>query len=412
MNQCPATLPLPTVAATGRLPRVVIDLEKLRHINCGLGRFSLYLGRELLGLASGRFDPDFFLPRGGERYFADAASGGHGIVRVRPWRKEGLQRWLRPLGRHLPGIERPDLWHVTNQMSRYLPLDDRVPVVLTIHDLNFLHSDSAASDAGRIRRKLADIQRRVDRAAAIVTDSQYVADDLAEHVELAGTPVYVVPLGLTPPPTAATHRPPWLPDGAFAFSVGNFLPHKNFHVLLDLAAQIPNLRLVIAGKKATPYGEEVEGAVSRRGLADRVILPGMVSDADRQWLYEHCEVFLFPSLTEGFGFPVLEAMQCGKPVVMSRRTSLPEIAGDQGFFFDSYDPEAMAAVVENALHAFATDPQAADRCRQHAARFSWRATAEGYAAVYESVTGRSNSPGDQAHLGPAPVGTARTLRAS
>ena len=103
MDHTPATLPLPTVAARGRLPRVVVDLEKLRHINCGLGRFSLYLGRELLGLAADRFDPVFFLPQGGERYFADAGGVRHGTVRVRPWRKEGLQRWLRPLGRHLPG---------------------------------------------------------------------------------------------------------------------------------------------------------------------------------------------------------------------------------------------------------------------------------------------------------------------
>jgi len=385
MDCSPATLPFSPATVRGRLPRVVIDLEKLRHINCGLGRFSLYLGRELLGLAADQFDPVFFLPRGGERYFADVGGVRHSTVRVRPWRKEGLQRWLRPLARHLPGTERPDLWHVTNQMSRYLPLDDRVPVVLTIHDLNFLHSETDASNPSRIRRKLADIQRRVDRAAAIVTDSQYVADDLAAHVDLAGTPVHVVPLGLSPQSEAAVQRPTWLPDGPFAFSVGNFLPHKNFHVLLGLTQQLPDLRLVIAGKKATPYGEQLEHDLRQRGLNERVILPGMVSDADRQWLYEHCEVFLFPSLTEGFGFPVLEAMQCGKPVVMSRRTSLPEIAGDEGFFFDSYQPEAMASVVETARTHFATDPQAADRCRRHAAAFSWRATAEGYAAVYASL---------------------------
>jgi glycosyltransferase involved in cell wall biosynthesis len=385
MDHPPATLPLPTVATCGRLPRVVVDLEKLRHINCGLGRFSLYLGRELLGLAADRFDPVFFLPQGGEQYFADAGGVRHGTVRVRPWRKEGLQRWLRPLGRHLPGIVRPDLWHVTNQMSRYLPLDDRVPVVLTIHDLNFLHNETDASNPGRIRQKLADIQRRVDRAAAIVTDSQYVADDLATNVKLDGTPVHVVPLGLSPPPATAAHRPAWLPTGPFALSVGNFLPHKNFHVLLGLAERLPNLRIVIAGKKATPYGEQLELDLQQRGLNERVLLPGMVSDADRQWLYEHCEVFVFPSLAEGFGFPVLEAMQCGKPVVMSRRTSLPEIAGNEGFFFESYEPDAMATIVETAVQTFVTDPQAAERCRRHAAAFSWRATAEGYARVYERV---------------------------
>lgn len=387
MNQCPATLPLPTVAATGRLPRVVIDLEKLRHINCGLGRFSLYLGRELLGLAEGRFEPVFFLPRNGEQYFQGADGVRHGTVRVRPWQKEGVQRWLRPVARHLPSGRQPDLWHVTNQMSRYLPMDHRVPVVLTIHDLNFLHSHPDDGDTGRIRRKLADIQRRVDRADVITTVSVFTADDVRERLNVRNKPIFVIPNGMTPPPAAARHRPTWLPPGPFAFSVGNFLPHKNFHVLLGLAERRLDLQLVIAGKKATPYGEQVEQQVQKQGLGDRVILPGIVSDADRQWLYEHCEIFLFPSLTEGFGFPVLEAMQCGKPVVMSRRTSLPEIAGAEGYFFDSYEPEAMAAVAEHALHAFATDPKAADRCRRHAAGFSWRATAEGYSRVYESVVG-------------------------
>ena len=389
MDQIPAALPLPTVAAPSRLPRIVIDLEKLRHINCGLGRFSLYLGRELLSLAGGRFEPVFFLPRGGEHYFTAAAGVDYDTIRVRPWRKESLLRWLRPLGRHLPRLEQPDIWHVTNQMSRYLPLDDRVPVVLTIHDLNFLHTDHEHLQADRIHRKLTAIQRRVDRAVAITTVSQFTANDVRARLKVGEKPIYVIPNGLTQPPVAAAHRPFWLPDGPFAFSVGNFLHHKNFHVLAGLAERMPNRRLVIAGEKATPYGEQVEHQIRKQGLGDRVILPGIVSDADRQWLYEHCEIFLFPSLTEGFGFPVLEAMQCGKPVVMSRRTSLPEIASDKGFFFDSYEPKAMAAVVETAVQTFTNDPAAADRCRRHAARFSWRATAEEYAHVYNSILANS-----------------------
>jgi len=385
MDQSSSTHSPPSPRADGSLPRVVIDLEKLRHINCGLGRFSLYLGQELLRLAGNRFEPVLFLPRGGETHFRDISAAKYDTLRVRPWRKEGVQRWLRPIGRYLPGVQRPALWHVTNQMSRYLPLDDRVPVVLTIHDLNFLHSNTEHQQADRIRRKLADIQRRVDRAAAIVTDSRYVADDLRQHINTGHTPIHVIPLGLNPTPTASTIRPAWLPAGPFALSVGNFLPHKNFRALIALAKHLPELRIVIAGKKDTPYGAVVAEDVARHGLGDRVLLPGMVSDADRQWLYEQCAVFLFPSLTEGFGFPVLEAMQCGKPVVMSRRTSLPEIAGAEGFFFDSYKPEAMATVVETACQSFHSDPQAADRCRHHANSFSWRAAAEGYARVYDQT---------------------------
>ena len=370
------------------LPRVVIDLEKLRHINCGLGRYSLHLGREILPVSAGRFQPVFLLPSGAERYFPD---GGFESIAVSPWNKEAVRRlyrpFIQPLLTSLLPDKRVDLWHVTSQMSKYLPLDPRVPVVLTIHDLNFLHESPADARSDEIDRKLADIQRKVNRAAAIVADSDYVADDVARHLELGGRPVHVVPLAVSTPPVASASRPACVPPGPFLLSIGNCLPHKNFHALFGLLDHVPDVRLVIAGKKTTPYGEHLEREVAHRGLVGRVILPGEVSDGDRQWLYEHCEAFLFPSLTEGFGFPVLEAMQCGRPVFVSRRTSLPEIAGDLGFYFEGYEPAALAAVFREGLSRYQADPTLAMRLKDHAAGFSWAATARGYADVYAGILG-------------------------
>ncbi len=365
-------------------PRIVIDLEKLRHINCGLGRFSLHLGRELLALADDRFEPVFFLPSGAARWFGDARSGVE-TLEVAPWKKEAVQRFVRPFVRPVLGRPAFAAWHATNQMSRYLPFDPRVPVVLTIHDLNFLHEAPHDEQLAATARKLADIQRKVDRAAVIVTDSEFVASDVARHVELRGKPVHVVPLGVPEPAAASTDRPPFLSAGPFLFTVGNCLAHKNFHVLLDLVERLPGKRLVIAGKKTTPYGEFLEREIAVRGLADRVVMPGEVSDGDRQWLYEHCEAFLFPSLTEGFGFPVLEAMLCGRPVFMSRRTSLPEIAGGHGYFFDAYDGDSMAAAFWSGMGRYHSDPDAATAARDHARAFSWRRMARGYAEVYAGV---------------------------
>jgi glycosyltransferase involved in cell wall biosynthesis len=364
------------------LPRVVIDLEKLRHINCGLGRYSLHLGQEFLAVASGRFQPVFLLPHGAQRYFP---GGGFESITVSPWNKEAIRQLYRPFVRPLLPAPRVALWHVTSQMSKYLPLDDRVPVVLTIHDLNFLHESPADTRSDEIDRKLADIQRKVNRAAAIVADSAYVADDVATHVNLGGRPVHVVPLAVSTPPVASGTPPAFVPAGPFLLSIGNCLPHKNFHALFGLIEQLPDSRLVIAGKKTTPYGEYLEREVERRGLTGRVILPGEVSDGDRQWLYEHCEAFLFPSLTEGFGFPVLEAMQCGRPVFVSRRTSLPEVAGDQGFYFDGYEPAELVAVYRDGLSRYQSDPAFAARLKDHAAGFSWAATARGYAEVYTGI---------------------------
>ena len=367
-----------------RLPRIVVDFEKLRHINCGLGRFSLHLAQELLRIAPGRFDPVFFLAVGTDRYLPE---GGFDRIAVAPWKKEFALRPLRPLIRPFLPPSGIDLWHVTNQMSKYLPLDDRVPVVLTIHDLTFLHETPHDEQLRRIERKLVDIQAKVDRSTAIVTDSQYVASDVQAHLAVGDRPVHVVHLGLSAPPAAAATRPAFVPEGPFVLTVGNCLAHKNFHVLLDLVERLPGRRLVIAGKKATPYGDFLGREISRRGLEGRAILPGEVSDADRQWLYENCEAFLFPSLTEGFGFPVLEAMQCGCLVFLSRTTCLPEIAGSHGIYFDAFDAVSMATTYEAGLAASQRDPGFAARARSHAARYSWAETARGYLRVYESILG-------------------------
>jgi glycosyltransferase involved in cell wall biosynthesis len=365
-------------------PRVVIDLEKLRRINCGLGRFSLHLADGILSRFRERIDPVFLVPKGAEARFG---SDGFETIRVRPWRKEVVRRWVRPLARPFLGGRRHDLWHMTNQMSRYEPLDPRVPMLLTVHDLTFLHEAPHDGRMREIERKRIDIQRRVDRSIAIAVDSEFVAADLRRELSIGGRPIHVIPLGLEPAPAASGSRPAFLPDDRpFLLTVGNALAHKNFHVLFDLLARLPGRRLVVAGNMASDYGDFLRRQVSRQRLEERVVMPGEISDADRQWLYERCEAFLFPSLSEGFGFPVLEAMHAGRPVFVSRLTSLPEITGDHGFYFDSFVPDAMAAQLARGLARFTADPGRAAAARDHASSFTWQETVRRYVDLYEQVS--------------------------
>jgi glycosyltransferase involved in cell wall biosynthesis len=364
------------------LPRVVIDVEKLRHINTGLGRFSLHLATEIIRQTEGRIRPVLFLPPGAERMFP---GGGYDVVPAIDRRREGVVRFVRPFVRPFLGRRRHEVWHMTHQAAKYFPFDPRTPVLLTIHDLNFLHESPGRRDDRRIRRKLAGVQRRIDRATAITTVSQFTADDVRRHLDVRGKPIHVVPNGMAAPPSASPRRPTFLAEGPFLLTVGNVLPHKNFRVLLGMMAHLPARRLVIAGKKATPYGAAMEREIASRGLADRVLMPGEVSDGDRQWLYEHCEAFLFPSLAEGFGFPVLEAMQCGRPVFLSRETSLPEIAGEDAAYFDSWEPGHMAATVNDGLAVVARDIGHAPRVRDRVATFSWEEAARRYTAIYEAM---------------------------
>lgn len=364
-------------------PRVLIDLEKLRHINCGLGRFSLHLGEGVLANFRDRIEPVFLIPRSARGLFAEQEFG---TVPVRPWRKEFVQQWVRPLAKPFLGRPPYAVWHMSNQMSRYEPLDPRVPVLLTVHDLTFLHKAPQDRRMQEIKRKRADTQRRVDRAAAIAVDSHFVADDLRRELTIGGRPIHVIPLGLAASPQASAKRPAFLAsDRPFLLSVGNALAHKNFHVLIDMIELLPDHTLVIAGSMQGEYGDFLRRQVSRRRLDGRVVLPGQVSDGDRQWLYERCAAFLFPSLSEGFGLPVLEAMQAGRPVFVSRLTSLPEIAGEHGLYFDSFVPQSMAATLAAGMARFAAEPWRAAAQRAHAATFTWQETVRRYVELYEAI---------------------------
>jgi glycosyltransferase involved in cell wall biosynthesis len=114
-------------------------------------------------------------------------------------------------------------------------------------------------------------------------------------------------------------------------------------------------------------------------------MPGGVPEAAKLWLYAHCEAFLFPSLSEGFGLPVVEAMAFGKPVFISALTSLPEIGGEDAYYFADFEPESMARVVRDGLRDFGNDPARETRMRARASRFSWPRVAAEYWRLYEEV---------------------------
>jgi glycosyltransferase involved in cell wall biosynthesis len=156
-------------------------------------------------------------------------------------------------------------------------------------------------------------------------------------------------------------------------------PSKNPEALLALAAAWPEMRFVLCGSPSD----------DAKALRQRVTLPNVefhlgIDDAQKAWAYGACSAFLFPSLTEGFGLPPIEAMHFGKPVFLSRLTCLPEIGGDAADYFDSFDGPAMRTVVEAGL-ARAAAPGRAEAIRAHAAQFDWDRAADGYSALYERL---------------------------
>lgn len=350
--------------------KLFIDTERLRDLHSGLGQFCQHLGEEIIRQRPADARITFLVPKTRIGFFGPEAG-----YKPASWRWRFLD-WS--LGEY-------DLWHCTHQDSVYLPPQSRrTKLILTIHDLNFLERTDYSE--AKKARKLSALQRKVDRAAAITTISEYTASVVREHLTIPDIPLRViyngVPAHEKPVDVSATDEVPTEPYFLF---LGVIHPKKNLHTLLPLLEAFPDWRLVLAGPDTHPYAHHLREQARNLGIADRLTISGAVDESIKAALYERCGAFLFPSLSEGFGLPVVEAMQFGKPVFLSRLTSLPEIGGNVAYYFNSFEPEDMAETVFNGLSDYAANPFRADRLRQRATQFSWEKAAAAYWELYQSL---------------------------
>ncbi len=362
-----------------RVPRrVVLDLNKLRDLHSGLGQFCKHLGEAVARLAEDPIRPVFHLSREHSDRIQAAS-----IERVfaRPYRRENVFRFFRPFVQPFVSRDPYAVWHATDQYCPYLPLHPDVDVVLTIHDLNFLREKSPRK-AAKYRNR---VQARTDRASVVTAISHFAAREISEHIDLKGKTVRVIHNGATFDKLETARRPSFAPNRKFLFALAAIYPRKNFHVLIDLIEQLPDYDLVIAGNDSRPYAKQIKESVIEKDLGARIVMPGEITDEERCWLYAHCEAFCFPSLTEGFGLPVLEAMAHGKPVFISDRTSLPEVGGDLAFYWKSFDPRSMVEVFYRGMKTFEKDGSYPSRLTAHAARFTWDGAAKQYLEIYEEL---------------------------
>ena len=362
------------------MPNIVVDLEKTRTLESGLGQYGIELANSLINQVHQDEHLTFFLP---ENRIPDFASQPVQTMCVKRWQKTTyigpFQKVFQPI---FPGT-RYDLWHTTNQWSWYAPWNQNVPVIFTIHDLNFLREQK--NNPEKIKKRIAVIQKKVDRATCVTVISNFVASEVRQHLDLKNKPLRVIYNGANNNAANDSDRPSWAPKGKFIFSIGWFAEKKNFHTLVQMLEHLPDYQLVLAGKNDNPYGDYLRYQMQQCSVAERTILPGTISNAHRQWLYANCTAFAFPSLTEGFGLPVIEAMNLGKPVFMSTATSLPEIGGKHGFYWYNFDPQEMAATLNLGMEKVAQIPNFSDRIRQHAAQFNWIKAGQEYLQLYREV---------------------------
>jgi glycosyltransferase involved in cell wall biosynthesis len=256
--------------------------------------------------------------------------------------------------------------------------------VVTVHDLIYArYPEAHAGLRSHGMRVLVPLAAR--SAHRVIADSASTSRDLVELVGIAPTKIDVVPLGLgavardAPMPEATVRQLQGLGDRPVILSLSAKRPHKNLAVLLEALALIePRPVLVLAGYPTAHEGELRERA-RELGVLDDVRWPGWLGADELEGLWALSQAFVFPSLYEGFGLPVLEAMARGVPVACSNAASLPEVAGDAALLFDPRDPRAIAAAIAR-LPGERTRLRAAGFAR--AREFTWERTAHATLASY------------------------------
>lgn len=277
-----------------------------------------------------------------------------------------------------------DLWHSTDQL--YLKRRHRKGMVnlLTVHDLNMLRDKKGIH---RIKSFLK-LRLSIMRSDYITVISQYVKDDLLKHINVGRRPVKVIYNGIPDNVEIPEDKPQFIKsDRPFFFTIGQIRAKKNFISLVPMMKYFPDTDLYICGLQPRKKDIEKINDKVRELKLSNVHLTGGISNDEKVWMYAHCRAFLFPSLLEGFGLPVLEAMRYGAKVFSSRCTSLPEVCGGHASFFNTFEPEQMAKTVKEGLKEWKRGCKEAISAYNYSMNFTFKKYSEQYIRLYRQLLG-------------------------
>ena len=282
----------------------------------------------------------------------------------------------------------------------FAAVSHRTKLVVTAHDLSFELFPETFSWKRRLWHFLINFRRLVHLADTIIAVSQSTKDDLMMQYGVASDRIRVIYSGIgdqfhvmsrNDNELVRVQKKYHLPY-KFILSLATFEPRKNILSLIQAYEALQKLgnplfdkyALVIAGTRGWKCNE-IFAAIRRSPYKDKIIMPGFIADDDKAAVYNLASVFVYPSLYEGFGFPPLEAMACGVPVIVSHSSSLPEIVGSAGILIDPYQPEELfLALQQILLHQTLTD-MLRQKSLSQAMQFSWSKTAEQTLDTFRSL---------------------------
>jgi glycosyltransferase involved in cell wall biosynthesis len=287
--------------------------------------------------------------------------------------------------------------------AHVLPLFCPVPAVVTVHDLGYRYYPEAHRPFDRWYLEWTT-RRHARLARHIVADSQATRQDLLDFYGANPDKISVVYLGrdenltrVNNPALLVEVKVRYQLEGDYLLYMGTLHPRKNlvrlveaFHQAIQAAPQ-PNLKLVIAGKQGWLY-HDIYRRVQQLNLSERVILPGYVAAEDKAALLSGALAYVFPSLYEGFGLPVLEAMACGVPVLTSNVSSLPEVGGTAALLVNPHDTEEIAAGLVRLISEAELRQELVSKGYQQIQKFTWQTAARQILQILEQICQPSPPP--------------------
>ena len=384
---------------------IVIDASPAVHHKAGLGRYA----EDLIGALVQRSDPKrlgvFYhnAPRARPSPAIASLPAITSPLGSYPWRLRALLAQIANAGQDqvLAELGPVDLFHATEHL---LPRFKRAPTVFTLHDLIFRAYPRFHLPRNWIYLQLA-IPLFLRRATRVICVSDWTRRDAERLYGLPRAKTHVVHEGVharfgpvaDPARRAAARAKYELPE-RYLLALSTIEPRKNLLTLFDALARLDNTKLggwadvpLIVGGRQGWLTDETYAAVKARGLEGRVRFAGFIGDEDLPAVMSQAALFCFPSLYEGFGFPPLEAMACGAPVLSSDASSLPEVLGDAAEYAAPTDPAAWARAIERLLSNEEARNGLAVRGPAQAARFTWaRAAAETEKVYAEAISAWSS----------------------
>lgn len=343
--------------------KVFVDFHYLKNLNKGFGQYSYHLAKALQESNSG-LNYVFYIPN--KRTIKKLFNTENIIKKI-------YYSFHRQLGVSAKNC----IFHSTNQLSKILPRNKKQPFILTIHDINFIYEETVD-----LKTK-ASIQKKIDRANAIVFVSHFTMQEVNAHFNIEKETIQKVIYNGNPYKTIQLAKNEQN-SFKYLFSIAEMRPYKNLDKLIEMMVYLPeDYSLILAGKGSDNYIAYLRKIINENNLNDRVIIKGIVSEEEKIELLNNCNAFVFPSSREGFGLPIVEALNFNKPIFLYNKTSLPEIGGDACFYWDNLDSKYMAGVLMEKLNYFYENKdEMLKKIIIQLAKFDWNKSAKQYEEIY------------------------------